>query len=1239
MTLIVRFLWLVFISAVLQAVALGSTSAAVLSGFPQFNLGVPGQSPSVLTSISVGITIAPKSATLVVNQQLQFTATLTGTTSTAVNWSISGAGCSGTSCGTVNASGLYTAPAAVPNPAQVTVTVTSVNDSTKSASAAVTVVPPVVVTVSPKTAQVMAGSQTQFSATISGTINTAVTWSIKGSGCSGSTCGTITAAGSYTAPGVVPSPAQVTITATSVADHTKSASATVTVIPPVMVTISPKTAQVIAGARRQFSALVSGIANTGVTWSIKGAGCVSGACGTITAAGLYTAASAVPTPALLTVTATSVADTAKSASATVTIVPPVAVAVSPKTALVVIGTKLQFTAKVTGTTNPGVKWGVRGAGCSGNACGTISSAGLYTAPNIVPTPAQVTVTAISLADSTKSSSATLNIVPPIAVTVSPSSLQVMAGSQQQFTANVKNTTNTGVVWSVSGAGCSGGTCGTISTTGLYTAPSGVPTPPQIAVTATSVADSSKSASATATVIAAIVVTVLPKNTQVTTGAKQQFRASISGATNTGVTWSIKGSGCAGAACGTITAGGLYTAPTVIPTPAQLTVTATSLADSAKSASATVTVVLPIVVTVSPKKAQVTAGTQRDFTATVTGTTNLGVAWSLGGAGCSGSGCGKITAAGLYSAPNVVPTPAQVTVTATSAADSTKSASATITLIAAPAVRLLPAATAVSVNGQQQFLALIEGKNAAMNWSLSGAGCTGTACGTISSTGLYKAPSKISTPLAVTVEAVSQSNLAELSTAAVTVVASNNGKFVGQYAFFFTGFDAQGVYEAAGTITADGAGNLTSGSEDVNRLAGPAVNVPITGTYDVGDDNRADMRIASNIGSQTFKVALNQPGTKGRFIEFDDSGIRGSGVVERQDPSAFGASSLSGGYVLGLTGKDNVADRIAMIGVMYPNGSGSVSAGSIDVNDAGVLSPTIASLHGTYKVDPSGRGTASLSIPGFAGGSFTFAFYVISTNKLLMVSIDPLSANNPIFAGSAELQSGAPFLTSEFNGPAVFGLGGESDRLPEGFIGWTLFDGQGTLRVAYDRNIGGSITSKGSFNGAYDVELNGRGTLNLDNPFTQQSSTWVMYATGPNQAFLMDVSSKTVLFGELNPQESGPNFFNGNILGNYVLGSGEPIEGSDPLYSGESNFDGGSSGAANGIVSGVLDASLATNLSPDAVFSGVYLVSREWNNGLTATTLKSSNLSNPVLWVISPTEALGLDIDPSNSQPVVLHFEQ
>src|SRR5208283_6154129 len=122
-------------------------------------------------------------------------------------------------------------------------------------------------------------------------------------------------------------------------------------------------------------------------------------------------------------------------------------------------------------------------------------AGLYTAPSTVPTPATVTVTAISKADTSKSGTATVTVVAPISVSVSPATAQVVTGAQQQFTANVTGTSNQSVTWSLSGAGCSGSSCGTITTAGLYTAPSAVPNPAKVTVTATSQADTSKSGTA------------------------------------------------------------------------------------------------------------------------------------------------------------------------------------------------------------------------------------------------------------------------------------------------------------------------------------------------------------------------------------------------------------------------------------------------------------------------------------------------------------------------------------------------------------------------------------------------------------------------------------------------------------------------------------------------------------------------------------------------------------------------
>ncbi|MDR3727250.1 MAG: hypothetical protein P4K86_09435 [Terracidiphilus sp.] len=97
--------------------------------------------------------------------------------------------------------------------------------------------PAITVAVSPASTSVQTNSTKQFTASVSGASNTAVTWSVSGSGCSGSTCGTITSAGLYTTPATVPSPASVQVKATSQQDTTKAATAAVAITaPPVVVT-------------------------------------------------------------------------------------------------------------------------------------------------------------------------------------------------------------------------------------------------------------------------------------------------------------------------------------------------------------------------------------------------------------------------------------------------------------------------------------------------------------------------------------------------------------------------------------------------------------------------------------------------------------------------------------------------------------------------------------------------------------------------------------------------------------------------------------------------------------------------------------------------------------------------------------------------------------------------------------------------------------------------------------------
>ena len=541
----------------------------------------------------VTVTVSLGTVTLGVGQTQQFSATVTGTTNTAVTWSVSPA------VGSVSSGGLYTAPATLGSPQTITVTATSVANTSKTAAASVTIVPPIQVTVSPSTASLTPSQTQQFSAVVSGTTNTAVTWSVSPA------VGTVSSGGLYTAPATLGSPQTVTVTATSVADTSKTATASVTIVPPIQVKVSPSTASLAPSQTQQFTAAVSGTANTAVTWS------VNPAVGTITGGGLYTAPASLGSLHSVTVTATSVQDPTKSATASVTITslatPPVTVTVSPGTATLGVGQTQQFSATVTGTTNmaatgttkTAVTWSVS------PAVGTISSGGLYTAPATLGSPQTVTVTATSVADTSKTATVSVTIVPPIQVTASPSTASLAPSQTQQFTATVTGTTNTAVTWSVSPA------VGTITSGGLYRAPATLSRPQTVSVTATSVADTSKTATVSVTITPPVTVSVTPTAATMLPSQGQTFTATVGGTTNTGVTWSIA------PATGTISSSGLYAAPPTISSTSSVMVTAASVADATKSASATVTLIPPVQITTSSLPGG-TVGTAYNATLAATG---------------------------------------------------------------------------------------------------------------------------------------------------------------------------------------------------------------------------------------------------------------------------------------------------------------------------------------------------------------------------------------------------------------------------------------------------------------------------------------------------------------------------------------------------------------------------------------------------------------------------------------------
>ena len=268
--------------------------------------------------------------------------------------------------------------------------------------------------------------------------------------------------------------------------------------------------------------------------------------------------------------------------------PTVSISISPTSASVIAGATQQFTATVTGTSNPTVTWQVNGTAGGSASAGFISTNGLYTAPATVPNPATVTVSVVSQADTSKSASASVTITAVIAISLSPTSVSVATGGTQQFTATVTGTTNQAVTWRVNDAQGGTSATGTISSSGLYTAPATVPNPPAVTVSAVPQADTSKSASATVTISTSsnVSVYVSPTATTVPTGTSTQFVATVSGTSNTAVTWQVSG----GSTNGTITTDGVYTAPAGVPGTGRVIVFATSSADTGVSAAATVTVI-------------------------------------------------------------------------------------------------------------------------------------------------------------------------------------------------------------------------------------------------------------------------------------------------------------------------------------------------------------------------------------------------------------------------------------------------------------------------------------------------------------------------------------------------------------------------------------------------------------------------------------------------------------------------
>jgi hypothetical protein len=595
----------------------------------------------------VTVTIAPTGGSVVLGATQQFTATVGKAANQSVIWNVNGIAGGNSAIGTISATGLFTAPQTLPQPAGAVIQAVSVADSAASASVTVAITSDVAVSVTPPSASVELGAAQTFVPHIAsaGNPNPTVTWTLTGTGCANSACGIIDANGNYTAPGILPSPAAVTVTARSVADATKTATVPVAITSRFTLIVTGTTS-VNTGAAANYVATLTPLPksnpNLGISWTVTGTGCTGTACGTISPSGataIYQAPALAPFPSVVAIIATPAADPTKAFSLSVTIVPPVSVAVTPGTATVPLQSTQTFTAQVTGTPNTNVTWDVNGV-VGGNATlGTVtnisgSTTTTYTAPAVLLVPPSVIVHAVSVANPAGVGQATVTLSVPGALLLTPTSSTLAVSHRQPFNVTISGSQNTNVIWQVAGIPGGNTTVGQICVVASnpcqpvsvapagsieYLSPAAVPSPNPLTLTVSSQAFPAQTQSAQITILAHIVVTVSPPSASLAPATTQQFAASILGTTNQAVTWNVTGTACsaAGIPCGLIDANGLYTAPISTPSPNAVNVVATSSEDTSRTGSASVTITNAITIT-SLLPASVTAGGVGSFTLQILG---------------------------------------------------------------------------------------------------------------------------------------------------------------------------------------------------------------------------------------------------------------------------------------------------------------------------------------------------------------------------------------------------------------------------------------------------------------------------------------------------------------------------------------------------------------------------------------------------------------------------------------------
>ncbi|MGA9851377.1 MAG: hypothetical protein WBR15_00355 [Gammaproteobacteria bacterium] len=221
------------------------------------------------------------------------------------------------------------------------------------------------------------------------------------------------------------------------------------------------------------------------------------------------------------------------------------------------------------------------------------------------------------------------------------------------------------------------------------------------------------------------------------------------------------------------------------------------------------------------------------------------------------------------------------------------------------------------------------------------------------------------------------------------ISYTNSSLNGPFVFLMNGNSLTQGYVQAGQFNPNGQGSLGTVTEDINTPGNIQTDLITTGTYifDPSANGRGTLTI-NNQGTgapQTYVFYMLSP-QQAEFMSTQSSIVAGGYIVTQTQGSAFQNSSLSGAYGFTLGAQTSASNLSAAIGTLSLDGNGNLSGQMIqNLNGS---PPSTQSLSGTYTLNISVRGTATLTSSG--GGSSPFAIYPVSPNEFFLIGTDSAS---------------------------------------------------------------------------------------------------------------------------------------------------------------------------------------------------------------------------------------------------------